>query len=88
MLKVCLQISDIGCHGNLVLPLKLRPHFPKLCVSAALRLDVVHDVNVNVVEDYAVTISSRSNNVVHCVWVECVCVEWAGCVCAYLYSRI
>ncbi len=81
MLEVRFQISDIGCHGDLVLPLKLRPHSPELCVGAFLWLNVVHDVNVNVVEHHTVTISSRSNNVVHCVGVSVcgvgVCV-WVG----------
>ena len=39
---------DISPH--LVLPLKLSPHAPELHIRAAGRADVVHDVNVDVIE--------------------------------------
>ena len=55
----------------LVLPLKLRPHLPELSVSAGGWLDVVHDVDVDVVEYHAVPVRGGANDVIDC---ECVCV--------------
>ena len=59
---------NIPCY--LILPLKLRPHLPELGISAHCRLDVVHDVNVDVVQHDTVAVRSQTNNVVHCVCVE------------------
>ena len=82
MVQVCSHFSDIGCHGNLVLPFKLRPHLPELCVSARVRLYVVHNVNVDIVEYNTIPVGSRAHNVIHCVCVcECVCVCVCVCVC-------
>lgn len=54
------------CKTYLVFPLKLCPHLSELGVSAGGRLDVVHDVNVDVTEDDAVSVTSSSRHVVHC----------------------
>jgi len=50
----------------LILPLKLRPHLPELCIGAHCWLDVVHDVNVDIVQHDTVAVRSQTNNVVHC----------------------
>lgn len=41
---------NVGVDVNLVLPLELGPHAPELSLVAVSGLDVVHDVDVNVVE--------------------------------------
>lgn len=41
---------DVGVNVDLVLPLELGPHTPELSLVAVSGLDVVHDVDVNVVE--------------------------------------
>lgn len=42
---------------HLVLPLKLGPHAPELHIRAAGRADVVHDVNVDVIEHHDTPVS-------------------------------
>ena len=77
--------------GYLVLPLKLRPHLPELGVSAGGRLDVVHDVDVDVVEYHAVPVRSGANDVIDCEHMSvymyacmcmCTCMFVHVCVCA------
>lgn len=46
-----LDARNVGHHVDLVLPLKLGPHRPELRLVAIRWLDVVHDVDVDVVED-------------------------------------
>lgn len=58
----------------LVLPFKLRPHLPELSVRAGGGLDVVHDVNVDIVEYHTVPVRGGANNVIDCS--ECVCVRF------------
>ena len=53
-------------HTHLVLPLKLRPHLAELCVSTGGRLDVVHDVDVDVVQYDHVPVRRRPDDVIHC----------------------
>lgn len=48
----------------LVFPLKLRPHLSEFCISAGGWLDVVHDVNVDVTEDDAVSVTGSSRHVI------------------------
>ena len=60
------EVRDVGVDGHLVLPLKLRPHLSELCVVAGGRHDVVHDVDVNVVQDNTVSVAARTTHVVHC----------------------
>ncbi len=48
------EIPEALCFAvdvNLILPLKLSPHGPELRLRACGRLDVVHDINMEVVED-------------------------------------
>lgn len=56
----------VETHTNLVLPLKLRPHLPELCVCAGGGLDVIHDVDVDIAEDHTVPVTGGSRHVVHC----------------------
>ncbi len=44
----------------LIFPLKFSPHLSELGVCAGGRLNVVHDINVNVTEDYAVPVTGCS----------------------------
>eukprot|EP00958_Prasinococcus_capsulatus_P015218 scaffold1621_cov350-Prasinococcus_capsulatus_cf.AAC.8 len=46
------HVGDGGVDGHLVLPLKLRPHVAEGHVRAGGRADVVHDIDVYVVEHY------------------------------------
>lgn len=48
-----MQIHNVRVNVHLVLPLKLGPHASELLLGTACRLDVVHDIDVDVVEDYA-----------------------------------
>lgn len=50
---------------NLVLPFKLCPHLSELCICAGSWLDVVHNVNVDVTEDHAVSVAGSPRHVVH-----------------------
>ena len=59
------HVHDVDNNYYLVFPFKLHPHLPKLTISAAGWLYVVHYVNVYVIEYYTVTIRSRSNNIIH-----------------------
>lgn len=51
---------------HLVLPLELGPHLPELCVCAAGRLDVIHDVDVDIAEHHTVPVTGSAGYVVHC----------------------
>lgn len=48
----------------LIFPLKLCPHLPELCIGTGSGLDVVHDVDVDVTEDHAVSVASSTRDVV------------------------
>ena len=50
---------------HLVLPLKLRPHLAKLSISTSSRLNVVHNVNVYVVQHDHIPVRSGSDDVVN-----------------------
>ncbi len=65
-MQVIVQVCDVGVHRHLVLPLKLCPHLAELGVGAGCRNDVVHDVNVDVVQHNAVPITHRAAHIVHC----------------------
>ena len=58
------QFADGGVDRHLVLPLELCPHAPKLVIFAPRRRDVVHDVDVDVVEHYHVAVRRRARHVV------------------------
>ena len=64
--EVVSEGDDVGADGDLVLPLKLRPHPPELGVGASSRHDVIHDVHVDVVQHDAVSVAGHAGNVVHC----------------------
>ena len=50
MIQELVDVSDICCHGNLVLSLELRPHGAESSIVACCRLDVIHDVQVDIVQ--------------------------------------
>jgi len=60
-----MQVCDVGVDGDLVFPLKLGPHLAELGVRAARWHNVVHDVDVNVIEDNAVSVTGGTGRVVH-----------------------
>ena len=59
-----MQIADRGVHDDLVLPLELDPHLSELVVGAGGRNDVVHDVDVNVIQHDTVPIGLRTADIV------------------------
>ena len=58
------QLRQTGVHRDLVLPLELRPHGTELGLGAGGGHDVVHDVDVDVVEDHHVPVTGGASNVV------------------------
>lgn len=56
--------TSCQCKTHFVFPLKLRPHLSEFCIGAGSRLDVVHDVNVDVTEDDAVSVARSSRHIV------------------------
>lgn len=52
LLRVCCRAAT-----DLVLPLELSPHTPELHIWAAGRADVVHDVNVDVIQNHHTAVS-------------------------------
>lgn len=65
VVQILVEIGDVGVDSDLVFPLELRPHLTELRVGARRRHDVVHDVDVNVVENDAVSVTRCSRCVVH-----------------------
>eukprot|EP00048_Salpingoeca_helianthica_P014963 m.224436 g.224436 ORF g.224436 m.224436 type:complete len:482 (-) comp16465_c0_seq1:1487-2932(-) len=65
MVKVRLERCNAGAHRNLVLPLKLHPHRSKVTLRTVRRCDVVHDVNVDIVEHDDVAVGRRARHIVH-----------------------
>ena len=63
--EVLVQVVERGVDGHLVFPLELCPHLPKLRLRARCRHDVVHDVDVDVVQDDHVAVGGRGPAVVH-----------------------
>ena len=59
------QLRQTGVHRDLVLPLELRPHGTELGLGAGGGHDVVHDVDVDVVENHHVPVAGGSRHVVH-----------------------
>jgi hypothetical protein len=49
----------------LVLPFKLRPHLSELRVGARSGQDVVHDVDMNVIENNTITITRSTRYVIN-----------------------
>lgn len=52
------DLQNVGVDIDFVLPLKFSPHAAELGLSAVRRVDIVHDIDMNVVQDDAVAISS------------------------------
>ena len=57
--------SDHPQGSHLVLPLKLHPHLAELLISAAGRVNIVHNVDMNVVENNTVPVTRGTGYVVH-----------------------
>ena len=58
------KYTDRNIH--LVFPLKLSPHLPELWISTSSRYNVVHNVDMNVIQHNTVTVSCTSRDVIHC----------------------
>ena len=59
------QLRQAGVHRHLVLPLELRPHGAELGLGAGGGDDVVHDVDVDVIEDHHVPVTGGACHVIH-----------------------
>ena len=66
MVEIFVEVADVGVDRDLVLPFKLRPHLTELSVRTTRRHDVVHDVNVDVIENDTVTVTGGSTHVIYC----------------------
>lgn len=51
---------------NFVFPLKFCPHLSELGICTRSRLDVIHDVNVNITENHTVSVTGCSRDIIHC----------------------
>ena len=58
------NVVNLRVNRHLVLPLELGPHAAELHVGAAGRLDIIHDVHVDVVQDHHRLVRARGR-VVH-----------------------
>ena len=65
VVQIFVQIGDVGVDGDLVLPLELGPHLAELCVVARCRHNVVHYVDVYVIEHDAVSVAGGTRCVIH-----------------------
>ena len=63
--EVAHEVRQRRVDGHLVLPLELRPHGAELVLSAGGGDDVVHDVDVNVIEDHHVPVAGRTGHVIN-----------------------
>ena len=66
MVEIFVEVADIRVDRDLVLPFKLRPHLTELSVRTTRRHDVVHDVNVDVIENDTVTVAGGTRDVINC----------------------
>ena len=65
VLQVVIEIADVCADRDFIFPFKVCPHLSELCVGAVGWHDVVHDINVDVVQHHAVTIRRCARHVVH-----------------------
>jgi hypothetical protein len=65
MLQILGEICQRGVDGYFVFPLELGPHLSELGVGAGRRYYVVHDVDVDVVQDHHVAVGGGAGHVVH-----------------------
>ena len=63
--QVVRQVCHCCVDGHLVLPLKLCPHGSELCLCAGGRHDVVHDVNVDVIQHNHVAVAGSAAHIVN-----------------------
>ena len=66
MIEILVKVADVRIDCDLVLPLELRPHLTEFCVRARGRHDVVHDVNVDVIEHDTVTVTRGTRHIIYC----------------------
>ena len=63
--QIFTETCDVGVYCHLVLPLKLRPHLTELCVCARGWHDVVHDVDVDIIQYHTVSVTGGTRHIVH-----------------------
>ena len=61
-----MTISPLNSLAYLVLPLELCPHLPEIRVGTGGRHNVVHDVNMNVIQNNTIAIPWAAWYIIHC----------------------
>ena len=59
-----MQITDSGVDHDLILPFELDPHLTEFVIGARGRNDVVHNIDVNVIQDHTIAIGLGTVHVV------------------------
>ena len=69
--KVFVEVPcDVGVDGHFVLPFKFRPHRAEVCVRTGGGEDVVHNVDVDVVDDHhTLRLKRRCYEYGLCAWI-------------------
>ena len=65
VVQILVKVDNVGVDGDLVFPLELSPHLTELPVGARRRDNVVHDVDVDVIQNDAVSVAGSTRCVVH-----------------------
>ena len=64
VLEILVQVFDVGVDNHFVFPFEHDPHLEKFLVVALRWYYVVHDVDVDVIEDHTVAVTRRAAYVV------------------------
>ena len=64
-MQIVQQIYDVCIDGHFVLPLEFGPHLPKLRVRAGGWDDVVHYVNVDIIQYNTVPVTCSSSHIIY-----------------------
>ena len=65
MMQVVQQNYDVCVNGNFVFPLEFGPHLPKFRISAGGWEDVVHYVNMDIIQYNTVSVTCGSSHVIY-----------------------
>lgn len=65
MLQVSDKICYVGVDRNLVFPFEISPHLAEFGICTTSRHDVIHNVYVDIIKHYDVSVRSGTGDVVH-----------------------
>ena len=65
MLQIKVQVGDGGVDSDFILPLKIGPHLAEFRIRTGSGHNVIHDVDVDVVEHDHIAVRSRASHVVN-----------------------